>query len=183
MRIIAGRNKGRVLAAPPGSATRPTADRVREALFNILAHGATELARAAVLDAFAGSGALGLEALSRGAARVTFLETDPQAAAVIEANLRKLGAGSQAVLLKADATRPPRAAAPATLVMMDPPYKSGLATLALPALATAGWLADETLVVVEVAAGEPLKSPLPGWAVTDERTYGAARLVFIRKQP
>ena len=183
MLIIAGRHKGRVLAAPQGLATRPTADRVREALFNILAHGATELAGARVLDAFAGSGALGLEALSRGAGQVTFLENDPQAAAIIEANLRKLGAGSQALLLRADATRPPKAPAPATLVMMDPPYKSDLATLALPALAAAGWLAEEALVVVEVAAGEPLKSPLPGWGVTDERAYGAARLVFLRKQP
>ena len=134
-----------------------------------------------VLDAFAGSGALGLEALSRGAVRVFFMENDAGAATVIDANLRKLEAGPQAVLLRVDATRPPQAPAAATLVMMDPPYKSGLAGIALPALAAAGWLAEDALVVVEVAAAEPFKSPLPDWAVIDERRYGAARLVFLRK--
>jgi 16S rRNA (guanine966-N2)-methyltransferase len=180
MRIVAGRFRGRVLAAPDGRNTRPTADRVRESLFNILAHGEPSLVGAQVLDAFAGSGALGFEALSRGAAQVTFLETDPTASAVIVANARKLGADRQVKLLRVDATRPPKAPGPCTIVMMDPPYKSGLGEPALVALKAAGWIAPDALMVVEVAAGEGFAAPRPEWDIIDERTYGAARLVFLK---
>jgi 16S rRNA (guanine966-N2)-methyltransferase len=181
MRIVAGQFRGRVLSAPAGSATRPTADRAKEALFNILAHGQPPLDGARVLDAFAGSGALGLEALSRGAGHAVFLEADPTAIAVIRANIRKLGIDDRTTVLRADATRPPKASAPCDLVLMDPPYRSGLAQPALQALSVQGWLAAEARIIVEVAAAEPFASPLEGWAVTDERTYGAARLVFLSR--
>ncbi len=180
MRIVAGRHRGRVLQAPSGPQTRPTADRVREALFNIIAHGAPSLAGERVLDAFAGSGALGFEALSRGAGHVTFMESDGAALAVIFANAKKLGVLDQVTVQRLDATKPPKAPTPCRLVLMDPPYKSGLARPALAALQAQGWLAADALVVVEVAAGEPFASPVAGLAIADERTYGAARLVFLR---
>lgn len=182
MRIVAGRFKGRVLLAPAGRTTRPTADRARESLFNILASGKPGLEGVDVVDAFAGSGALGFEALSRGAAHVTFMETDAEALAVIAANTRKLGVEEQMALLRIDATRPPPCRQPARLILMDPPYKTGLASRALPALQAAGWIGPDALAVVEVAAGEPFASPLKGWAIDDERSYGAARLVFLRPQ-
>ncbi|CAA7624624.1 16S rRNA (guanine(966)-N(2))-methyltransferase RsmD [Magnetospirillum sp. UT-4] len=176
MRIVGGRHRGRRLAAPAGGATRPTADRAREALFNILAHSPlVALDGAVVVDAFAGSGALGLEALSRGAAAVTFLDSHPAALAAIRDNLKSLG--ETATVLRADATRPPAAVAPCTLAFLDAPYGKGLSEPALAALAGAGWLAESALCVVEVAAAEDFTPP-DGFTVVDERRYGAAKLVF-----
>lgn len=180
MRIVAGRHRGRVLLAPEGHATRPTADRAREALFNILGHGEPALVGALVLDAFAGSGALGFEALSRGVGRATFLETDGSAFAILHANAKKLGVEGQVSIQRCDATRPPKAPAPCQIVLMDPPYKSGLANPALLALQAQGWIARDALVVVEVAADEDFASPIKDLAIVDERKYGAARLVFLR---
>ena len=180
MRIVAGRHRGRVLLAPGGQATRPTSDRAREALFNIIDHGEPSLAGERVLDAFAGSGALGFEALSRGAGHATFLETDGTAFATIYANAKKLGVDGQVSVLRADAAKPPKAPAPCRFVFLDPPYKSGLANPALAALYGQGWMAPFALVVVEVAAGEPFVSPLEALTIVDERKYGAARLVFLR---
>jgi 16S rRNA (guanine966-N2)-methyltransferase len=179
MRLIAGRFRGRVLAAPEGMTTRPTADRVRESLFNILAHGEPALAGARVADIFAGSGALGLEALSRGAGHVTLMEQHAMPLAVIADNIKKLGCDAETTLLRADALKPPKAPAPCDILLLDPPYKSGLAAQALPALQAMGWIAPHARIVVEVAAGEPFKSPLAHFAVADERKYGAARLVFL----
>ena len=184
MRIVGGAFRGRVLMAPMGRVTRPTADRVREALFDILlsaalAAGKEDLAGTAVLDVFAGSGALGLEALSRGAARAAFIETASDPLAVIGENIRKLGVVDRATLLRFDATRPPKANAAYDLVLLDPPYRSGLAGAALDALLKRGWIAREATIVVEVAAGEPFAPPDRAFAVTDERKYGAARLVFL----
>ena len=181
MRLVAGRFKGRVLSAPEGSTTRPTADRVRESLFNILAHGEPELRGARVADVFAGSGALGLEALSRGAAHVTFFESASPALAVIAANLKKLGCETESSLVRQDALRPPKAPAPCQFLLLDPPYKSGLAVPALVALAAQGWIAADARIIVEVAAGEGLASPLPDFTISDERKYGAARLVFLTR--
>jgi 16S rRNA (guanine966-N2)-methyltransferase len=185
MRIVAGRHRGRRLLAPPGETVRPTSDRAREALFNILSHGrlAAEgipFAGAAVLDAFAGTGALGLEALSRGAAEVLFLEQDPEALATLRRNIAALGEDAHARIIAGDATRPPRAPAACTLVLLDPPYRSGVAAMALTALEAAGWLAPDALVVVELAAREELTPP-GGFILLDERVYGAARLVFLRR--
>jgi len=184
MRIVGGRLKRRPLAAPEGLDVRPTSDRARESLFNILAHHPERpLIDARVLDAFAGSGALGLEALSRGAAHCTFLETLPAALAAIRANIGRLGLSGQTTVLRADALRPGPAPAgatlPAALVFLDPPYRSGLARPALEALRSEGWLADGALVSVEVGATEDFAPP-PGFEVLDERRYGAAKLFLVR---
>ncbi|MGE5506526.1 MAG: 16S rRNA (guanine(966)-N(2))-methyltransferase RsmD [Actinomycetota bacterium] len=178
MRIVAGRHKGRRLAAPDGRDTRPTADRARQALFDVLAHSdRVELDGALVVDAFAGSGALGLEALSRGAARACFLETGAPALAALRANIAALGEEAAATVLRADATRPPPAPAACTLALLDPPYGKGLAEPTLTALAQAGWLADGALAVVELAAADPFIPP-PGFETVDERRWGAARVMF-----
>ena len=183
MRIIAGKHKGRTLAAPEGLAVRPTSDRAREALFDILAHGRfgeTPLFMdAQVLDAFAGTGALGLEALSRGAAYVTFIENDRVALKALRANIAAIGAEKSAAILPLDALHPPRAGRAAALAFLDPPYGEDIAAPALTALAAAGWFAPEALVVVEVAARQKLAAPA-GFTTLEERRYGAARLVFLR---
>jgi 16S rRNA (guanine966-N2)-methyltransferase len=179
MRIVGGRLRGRSIATPPGAAIRPTADRVRESVFNILAHGA--LARPfgelSVLDGFAGTGAMGLEAFSRGAAAVTLMDNDRAALDVCRANARKLGADAVRIL-QGDCVKPPKAREACDLVFLDPPYRSGLAAPALTALAKAGWIAPDAVCVVELSAAEPFKPP-PGFAVADERKYGAARVVFL----
>ncbi len=129
MRIVAGTWRGRTLAAPPGEATRPTADRVRQALFDILLHapwgGREAIDGVRVLDAFAGTGALGLEALSRGAAHATFIERDHAAIAVLRANVAALGAEDRTRVIAGDVLAPPRAEAPCGLVFLDPPYGNG----------------------------------------------------------
>jgi 16S rRNA (guanine966-N2)-methyltransferase len=185
MRIVAGRHRGRRLLAPPGETVRPTSDRAREALFNILSHGqmAAEgipFAGAAVLDAFAGTGALGLEALSRGAAEAAFIEQDREALATLRQNIAALGEGGRSRIFPGDATRPPRAPSACELVFLDPPYRSGLAAAALTALDAAGWLVPHALAIVELAPREVLVPPT-GFFPVDERVYGAARLVFLRR--
>jgi len=185
MRVVGGRHRGRKLIAPQGDAVRPTSDRAREALFNILAHGefaAAGLPFAAenVVDAFAGTGALGIEALSRGAARTAFIEKDRAALAALRNNLAALDEEDSADVIAGDATRPPRAPYAAALALLDPPYGSGLAGPALAALAAMGWLAPRALVVVELAAKE-IFEPTEEFIVLDERKYGAARLVFLRR--
>ena len=184
MRIVGGRHRGRRLAAPGGCDARPTADRVREAVFNLLAHGAAsvDVIDAAVVDVFAGSGALGLEALSRGAGRATFIDSDGRAITAIRRNAANLGEARNVALFRLDAGRlppPPRiAGAPLHLAFLDPPYGSGLAPPALTGLAGRGWIAEGSVAVVEVGAREPFAPP-PAFRVLDERTYGAARVVFL----
>jgi 16S rRNA (guanine966-N2)-methyltransferase len=185
MRIVGGRHRGRRLVAPPGEAVRPTSDRAREALFDILSHGrfaasGLPFAGESVLDAFAGTGALGLEALSRGAARAVFIENGAAALATLRRNIAALGESERALVLPGDATRPPRAGAACALVFIDPPYRSGLAGPALTALDAAGWLAPAALAVAETAARERTPPPI-GFALLDERVYGAARLTFFRR--
>lgn len=185
MRIVGGSHRGRRLLAPPGETVRPTSDRAREALFNILSHGqfaaeGVPFAEKPVLDAFAGTGALGLEALSRGAAEAVFIENDREALTGLRRNIADLGETARARVITGDAIRPPRAAAGCAVIFLDPPYASGLAAPALSALAGAGWLTPDALAVVEVGAREPFTAPL-GFAVFDERVYGAARLIFLRR--
>ena len=184
MRIIAGKHRHRVLLAPEGSATRPTSDRARESLFDILAHGRfseQDACRdAMVLDAFAGTGAFGLEALSRGARHAFFLEKDRAARAALAGNIAMLGEAERATLLAADALKPPRATEPCTLGFLDPPYGQDLAAPALAAAAASGWFAPEALVIVEVAARASFAPPA-GFTLLEERRYGAARLVFLRR--
>jgi len=184
MRIVGGKHRGRRLFAPPGNSVRPTSDRAREALFNILSHGrlaagGISFVGAAILDAFAGTGALGLEALSRGAAEAVFFEQDREALAALRRNVAALGESARAAIMPYDATRPPRASLPCAVAFLDPPYRSGLAATALGALHAAGWLTPHALAVIEVHAREESASPA-GFAVLDERSYGAARLVFLR---
>ena len=184
LKIIGGKHRGRTIATPEGFNTRPTSNRAREALFNILAHanwrqdGTSPLMEARVLDAFAGSGALGLEALSRGAAHATFLDNDATAVRLIGENLRKLGETATARVVRADATRPPLSREPCDLVFLDPPYRSGLAGRALAALAAAGWLTTDAIATVELAATEDLLPP-PRFEALDERRYGAAKIVIL----
>jgi len=184
MRIIAGRHRGRAVTAPQGRGVRPTSDRAREALFDILAHGRFAdrpvFEEARVLDAFAGTGAFGLEALSRGAAHASFIEKDRAALAALRANLEHLGEAANAAVLAADVLRPPPAPAPVALAFLDPPYDEDLAAPALAALAQAGWLAAGALVVVELGAKDLAPVP-PGFTRLDERRYGAARLLFLRR--
>ncbi len=185
LKIVGGKHRGRALVAPDGTATRPTASRAREALFNILVHaswredGTSPLIDARVLDAFAGSGALGLEALSRGAAHVTFLDNDAKAIRLIGENVAKLGETAAAKVVRADAARPPSAREACDLVFLDPPYRSGQAAPALAALAQAGWVAPGAIVTVELAHNEDIVPP-PGFEAIDERRYGAAKIVILR---
>ena len=187
MRIVGGRLRGRRLAAPEGLAVRPTADRTREALFNILSQGrltesGPSLEGARLLDAFAGTGALGLEALSRGAAAVVFMEEQAAAEAALAKNVRDLGVETESKVLRADVLRPPpveRHGGPCDIVLMDPPYNQGLAEPALAALASAGWLTEGCLICLELLKSEPFE-PLAGFTALDSRTYGKARLVFLR---
>ena len=185
MRIVGGRHRGRRLLAPAGDTVRPTSDRAREALFNILSHGqlaadGIPFAGKAVLDAFAGTGAFGLEALSRGAAEAFFIERDPEAVIVLRRNVAFLGESDHAEIVPGDATRPPRARVACVVAFIDPPYRSGLAAPALEALDRAGWLIPDALAIVELGAREELPSPV-GFTLLDERVYGAARLVFLRR--
>lgn len=169
---------------PPGEAVRPTSDRAREGLFNILLHGrfaasGSPIAGRKVLDAFAGTGAFGLEALSRGAGAVAFVENGREALAALRRNAAALGEGSRAHIVAGDANRPPRAPFASALAFLDPPYGSGLAPAALTAFAATGWLEADALAVVEVAARETFEAPT-GFTAIDERVYGAARLLFLR---
>ena len=176
MRIVAGAWRGRTLVAPGGDVTRPTADRVRQALFDQLAHapwaGRARIEGADVLDAFAGTGALGLEALSRGAARAHFIETDRDALAALRANIAACHAGDRCSVMPGSALRP-RAGVACGLVFLDPPYGLGLVPLAVAALRAAGWIADGTLLVVESGRDEELADI---GTLLATRIYGAARI-------
>jgi len=187
MRIIGGRLGGTRLAAPGAAGggrahLRPTSDRVREALFNLLAHGdyagAPEGCR--VLDLFAGTGALGLEALSRGAERAVFVDDLAAARALIRENVERLGLGGQTKIWRRDATRlGPCRGAPFDLVFLDPPYGSDLGARALASAVAGGWLAVGGLVAWESAAAEPAPRPA-AFGVCDSRVYGETRLTILR---
>ena len=186
MRVIGGSWRGRRLDAPPGGAVRPTSDRAREAVFNILEHGAhtggegSPIPDARVLDAFAGSGALGIEALSRGAAHATFLDSDATAIRTIQRNLTALKGLANASVRRADCLAPPRAPAPCDLVFLDPPYGEGLAAPALLALARAGWIAEGAFCVVELGRDDAFDAP-DGFDLLDDRRYGRARMVILQR--
>src|SRR5260370_36659531 len=186
LRIVGGAHRGRRLVAPPGELVRPTSDRAREALFNILSHGnlaasGLPFAGRPVLDAFAGTGAFGLEALSRGASAAVFIENERDALAALRRNIAALGEEDRAHIVAGDATKPPRAALACPVAFLDPPYRSGLAGPALSALAAAGWLTPDALAIIEAAAREELVLPA-GFTLIDERVYGAARLVILRRE-
>lgn len=180
MRIVGGRFRSRLLKVPPGRILRPTADRTRESLFNILAHGryGEKLEGGAVLDVFAGSGALGFEALSRGAEKAAFIDNNPACLRVIAQNAALLGVEAECRMHRFEATRLPEAENAFDLVFLDPPYNKGLALPALRHLKTRGWIAPQAICVIEMAAEESFAPPAR-FLILDERTYGAARVVFL----
>ena len=177
MRIIAGQWRGRPLAAPKGDTTRPTADRTREALFSMLASRVGSFEDLAVADLFAGSGALGLEALSRGAGRCLFVEQDKPALDALRANIAKLGATNADVRATSVLSLGPATAA-LDLVMMDPPYGTGAGNVALDRLARLGWIGAGTWVSIETAHNE--KVEVDGFEIEAERVHGRARLTLLR---
>ncbi|MFD3188694.1 16S rRNA (guanine(966)-N(2))-methyltransferase RsmD [Sedimentitalea sp. HM32M-2] len=182
MRIIAGRFRGRALAAVgKGDAAahlRPTSDRVRESLFNVLAHRVA-IADARVLDLFAGTGALGLEALSRGAAHVTFVDDGRVAAGLIRRNVEVTGSAKQTRLIRRDARRlGQNPDAPFDLVFLDPPYGKGLGQVALDAATAQGWIAPDAVIVWEESA--PMPAPA-GFAPCDQRKYGDTHVTILRR--
>ncbi len=182
MRIVGGRLGGRTVAAPRSQAIRPTSDRLREALFNILAHGYGDpISGARVLDLFAGTGALGLEAMSRGAALALFIDDGAEARALIRQNVEALGLGGVTRIFRRDATKlgSVHPNAPFDLVFLDPPYRKGLAERSLASLRDGGWLASEALVIVEEATDAGFAAP-EGYEELERRRYDDTEFTFLR---
>ena len=182
MRIVGGRFKGRALQGPRGDGIRPTSDRLRESLFNILAHSHGDpVPGARVIDLFAGTGALGLEAISRGADFALLVDDGAQARALIRENVEALGLGGVTRIFRRDARRlgdaPPGPAY--DLAFLDPPYDRGLAEPALTSLARGGWLKPDALAVVEESAAAMFE-PAPGFEVLERRDYGDTELIMLR---
>jgi 16S rRNA (guanine966-N2)-methyltransferase len=184
MRIVAGKLKGREIVGPISTATRPTSDRVRESLFNILAHGVEgfDIADARVMDLFAGTGALGLEALSRGAKFCQFVEESAEARGIIRKNADAFGLIGQVKIWKRDATDLGSCApqSPFELVFVDPPYNHGLGEKALRALVEGGWLSAGGVVVLEESEAAAV-AEVAGLTLVDTRIYGAAQVRIYRK--
>lgn len=183
MRIVGGRFKGRALITPPGARTRPTSDRLRESIFDILEHGGYPLADTRVLDLFAGTGALGLEALSRGAAYALFVEENAAARAAIRANVEALGLEGATKIFRRNAKHlgaiPAGAGDPFTLIFLDPPYGKGLVRPALEALRDGGWLAPSATLVIETGTNEEAALP-PDFIEHTRRRYGDTMLAIAR---
>lgn len=184
MRIDAGSHKGTRLTAPEGDDVRPTSDRARQAIFNMLMHRFDAVRGARVLDAFAGSGALGLEALSRGAESLVAFEIGKPALEALKHNIKACHEIARTLVFTCDARTPPPAAsqkhyAPCSLIFLDPPYEKGLIPPALAALQAAGWIAPDALIVAEMSAREELPE-IAGFETQDERRYGKAKIVLLR---
>ncbi len=180
--------RGRALAAPADNRVRPTSDKVRQAIFNILAHqdfgAGFKVDGAKVCDLFAGTGALGIEALSRGAAFALFVDISAESRALIHRNVETLGLTGITKIWRRDATRlgPPGAVGPFDLVFLDPPYRQGLIARALAALRDGHWLAPGAVIVAETAADEDTFDAPPGFVNRDERIYGETRVTFLRNE-
>ena len=182
MRVVGGRLRGRAIIAPKSKAIRPTADRLRESLFNILIHSFDDpVTGARVLDLFAGTGALGIEALSRGAAFSLFVDEGAEARALLRESVAALGLGGTSKIYRRDATKlgEPDPLAPFSLVFLDPPYGQGLATAALHSARAGGWLTPEALIVVEEATKAHFAAP-EGFREIDRRRYDDTEFVFLR---
>lgn len=176
MRVIAGKWRGRPLVAPKGDATRPTADRTREALFSMLTARLGSFEDLAVVDLFAGSGALGIEALSRGARSCLFVEQDGPALDALRANLLKLGATADVRASSVLALGPARAAP--DVILMDPPYGTGAGVVALDKLSRLGWTGPATWISIETGKAETVA--LDGFQVDAERVHGKAKITLLR---
>ncbi|GAD58033.1 16S rRNA (guanine(966)-N(2))-methyltransferase RsmD [Brevundimonas abyssalis] len=185
MRIVAGQFRGRAIVAPEGQGTRPTSDRARQAVFNVIEHASwgRNLDSARVIDLFAGSGALGFEALSRGAAFALFVETDDGARGAIRDNMEAFGLFGACRVHRRSAVdlgvRPGSAGEAFDVAFLDPPYGKGLGEQALARLIEGNWLAPGTLVILERGSDEP-EIETPGYERLDARDYGAARVLFLR---
>lgn len=182
MRVVGGRLRSRPIDGPKGPGLRPTADRLRESLFNILQHAYGDpVAGARVLDLFAGTGALGIEALSRGASFALFVDDGVEARALLRANSESLGLGGVSRIFRRDATKlgPAHPIEPFSLVFLDPPYGKGLAEKALASAREGGWLKPEALIVVEEALDAAFKAP-EDFEELERRTYDDTELVFLR---
>ncbi len=182
MRIIAGAFKGRKLLTPENDAIRPTSDRAREAIFNLLMHGkyaGDSVIGGHVLDLCCGTGALGLEALSRGSRIATFVDQDKKSLELAKQNALHCGASNAAFFVQADAAKLPAAKLPVTLVLMDPPYAKSLLAPAYKSLQQGHWLEHGTLIVCEQQRGMPVVT-LEGAALVDERQYGKANILIYR---
>jgi 16S rRNA (guanine966-N2)-methyltransferase len=181
MRIVGGQHRGRALAAPRGRDIRPTSDRLRESLFNILAHAYGDpVSGARVLDLFAGTGALGLEAMSRGAAFALFVDEGAEARALIRENVATLGLGGTTKIFRRDATKLGAAhpIEPFSLVFLDPPYGRGLAEPALASARAGGWLTSDALIVVEESVDAMFVAP-DGFTEIERRRYDDTELVLL----
>jgi 16S rRNA (guanine966-N2)-methyltransferase len=182
LRIVSGKFRGKALLSPTDDSIRPTSDRARESVFNILASRiGVHLDGLKVLDLFAGTGALGLEALSRGASGAVFVDTGAEARGIIRDHIEAFGIAGIAKLLRRDATALGEAGTmgPFNLVFLDPPYGKGLGEQALIALKSGGWLAPDATIVLEESAEVELALP-EGFEIEDRREYGAAAVHFIR---
>ena len=179
MRIVAGEWRRRQLRAPPGEGTRPTADRTRETLFSMLASRLGSFEGLVVADLFAGSGALGLEALSRGAERCLFVENDATALRALRGNIAALRAQQRCEVIAGSVLALGPAKAAADLVLLDPPYHSGAGAVALDRLARLGWIGEATWVALETAKDEPVN--VKALDIEAERSVGAARLTLLRR--
>jgi 16S rRNA (guanine966-N2)-methyltransferase len=182
MRIVGGRLRGRTISGPKSQTIRPTADRLRESLFNILLHAFGDpLTGARVLDLFAGTGALGIEALSRGAAFALFVDDGAEARALIRENVAALGLGGTSKIFRRDATKLGQAhpVAPFSLIFLDPPYGQGLAAAALASARAGGWIAPDALIVVEEATKATFAAP-EGFHEIDRRRYDDTEFVILR---
>ena len=182
MRIVSGRLRGRILAAPKSQGIRPTADRLREALFNILAHAyADPISTARVLDLFAGTGALGLEAMSRGAPFALFVDDGAEARALLRQNVEALGLAAVTKIFRRDATKlgPVHPVEPFSLAFLDPPYGRSLAEKALVSAREGGWLMQDAMVVVEEAVDAGFKAP-EGYDELERRRYDDTEFIILR---
>ena len=178
MRIIAGEWRGRKLVAPRGELTRPTADRTRETLFSMLASRLGDFKGLTVADLFAGSGALGLEALSRGAGHALFVEQDAEALRVIRSNVEALGARTRATVQAGSVMSLGPAKLATDLVLLDPPYRTGAANVALDRMLRLGWIGPASWIAVETGATEDVE--VAGLAIETERKVGKAKLTLLR---
>ena len=182
MRVVGGRLRGRALAAPKSRSIRPTADRLRESLFNILVHSFGDpITGARVLDLFAGTGALGIEALSRGAAFALFVDESAEARALLRENVAALGLGGVSRIFRRDATRlgPAHPLQPFSLAFIDPPYGHGLAEESLVSARAGGWLLPDALIVVEEAAKSQFAPPA-GYSELDRRRYDDTEFIVLQ---